>query len=113
MQQYYVDLNNASVPIPCAFVNSVESGKMLLTREADGKNADGSPAHNPDGSPVVAGASMVIEPNGSQVRWMAPTDLNFDSAWTRFTPMSGFAVFRSDSTDPPMKGVPVMFRMIV
>lgn len=78
---YYIDMSKSDpIPVflPCTFVPSAAAGKELLTREGDG-------------------ASMVIEPDGSQTRWMPPGDPNFDSPWTQGTPLSGFLMFRSNA----------------
>lgn len=91
MSMYFIDLKFPDVVVPCTFVASVIPGKTLLVRE--------------DGS------SMVVEPDGSQSRWVPAGDPNFDSPWTQGTPLSGFLVFRS-SGGPTLPGVPRAFRMI-
>ena len=103
MAAYYIDmLKNDPIPVfvPCTFVPSKVPGKTLITRESDN-------------------ASMVIEPDGSQVRWIAPGADNYDSPWTQADVLSGFAVFRSaaGSNAPPehpeqILGVPHPFRMV-
>ena len=49
---------------------------------------------------------MVVEPDGSQTRWIDAGADNFDSEWTRGDVMSGFLVYRSNG------GIPRAFRMI-
>lgn len=103
MPAYYLDLDQpltSHSPIPCTYVPSVNPGKTLLVRESDG-------------------ASMCVEPDGSQVRWIAAGASNFDSAWTQFDALSGFAVFRSaaGAVPPPptpaeILGVPRMYKMV-
>lgn len=86
---YYIALTDpTNTPVPCTFVPSIEQGKTLTINES--------------------GQSMVVEPDGSQSRWIDPSDPNFDSEWTRGTPLSGFIVYRSTPT-----GIPRAFRMIV
>jgi hypothetical protein len=43
------------------------------------------------------GQSLVIEPDGTQIRTMPPGDPNFDSAYTQGILSSGFLVYRSAS----------------
>ena len=91
---YYIDLDQpltSHSPIPCTFVASKTPAKTLLCRESDG-------------------ASMVVEPDGSQTRWMPPTDPNFDSAWTQGEPLGGFIIFRS--ANETTKGVPRQYKMV-
>lgn len=88
---YRIDLNFPTAVIPCSFVPSREPGKTLCLDER--------------------GRSMVVEPNGTQVRWIDPGQDNWDSEWTRGTVLSGFLVYRSASGDDP--GVPRAYRMIV
>ncbi len=91
---YSVDVQLPHVAlVPCAFVPSANApGKTLMCRESDG-------------------ASAVVEPNGTQVRWVLPSDPNFDSPWTQGLVMSGFLVYRSST--PTDSGVPRGYRMIV
>lgn len=76
--------------IPCQFVASVEAGKTLCLDE-DGR-------------------AMVVEPDGSQTRWMPAGDPNWDSPWTRGTELSGFLVYRS--ANEQTTGTPRAYRMI-
>ncbi len=89
---YSIDLTTPDVLLPCSFVAStVAPGKMLTVGE--------------DGS------SMVVEPDGSQTRWVSAGSPNWDSPWTQATPLGGFLVYRSaNGVDP---GVPRGYRMIV
>ena len=88
---YAIDLHSPDVLMPCSFVASVQAGKTLHVRED--------------------GFSMVVEPDGSQTRWMPPGDPNWDSPWTRGDVMAGFHVYRS--ANGPNPGVPRGYRMIV
>lgn len=100
--QYYIDINATAPPFtlnPCTFVPSAVAGKTLLCRESDG-------------------ASMVVEPDGSQVRWIEPGADNFDSLYTQGTVLSGHLVFRSAAgpnapTPPQVLGVPRAYRMFL
>lgn len=89
---YRIDLNvNPVVLVPCTFVPStVDPSKTLSVNE--------------DGS------SIVVEPDGSQVRTMPAGDPNFDSAYTQGTLLSGLLVYRSASGDN--LGVPRAYKVI-
>lgn len=90
---YYIDLKAPETPIACTYEASVAApGKTLLVNEQQ--------------------ESMVVEPDGTQVRWMPRTDPEgrFDSAYTQGTELSGFLMFRSASGDN--KGTPRAIRMI-
>ncbi len=90
---YYIDPNVMAPPFvyhPCTFVASRTAGKTLLCRED--------------------GYSMVVEPDGSQVRWEAPADPNFDSPWTQADALGDMLMFRSAAGTNP--GVPRGYRMI-
>lgn len=88
---YYIDLKVPDTLVPCTFTASTTApGHALIVRED--------------------GASMVVEPDGSQTRWMPAGDPNFDSPWTQGTVLSGFLVYRS--SNPQTKGTPRGYRMI-
>lgn len=74
---YRIDLNFPTVLVPCTFVPSAEIGKTLCVNED--------------------GQSLVIEPDGTQVRTMPPGDPNYDSPYTRGVLSDGFLVYRSAS----------------
>ncbi len=88
---YAIDLHAPDVLMPCSFVASVQAGKTLHIRED--------------------GASMVVEPDGSQTRWIPAGQENWDSPWTRGDVMSGFHIYRSAAGN--VQGVPRGYRMIV
>lgn len=89
---YRIDLKTPDVLAPCSFVASnAAPGKTLSVNE--------------DGS------SMVVEPDGSQVRSVPAGDNNWDSPWTQATIISGFLVYRSAAGTNP--GVPRGYRMVV
>ncbi len=83
---YRIDLNSPALLVPCTFVPSREIGKTLCVNE--------------DGS------SLVVEPNGTQVRTVTAGADNWDSEWTRGTLLSGFLVYRSSG------GVPRAYKAI-
>lgn len=75
-----------TVPVPCKFVPSKVAGKTLCLNEDD--------------------ASIVVEPNGSQVRTVPAGADNWDSEWTQAEILDGFLVYRSSG------GVPRMYKMV-
>jgi hypothetical protein len=92
---YYFDAEAPGVPVfqPCTFVPSQTiPGRLITVRESDG-------------------AAMVVEPNGTQVRWIPPGDPAFDSPWTLGTPMGDLLMYRSASS-PTDLGVPHGYRMV-
>ncbi len=92
MNGYRIDLSQPDVLVPCSFVASTHApGKTLCLNED--------------------GYSIVVEPDGAQVRSIPPDDPNFDSPWTQGTILSGFLVYRS-ATDQTA-GTPRGYRMVV
>lgn len=89
---YRIDLGTPSVTTPCTFAPSAAApGKTLCINE--------------DGS------SMVVEPDGSQVRNIPAGDPNWDSPWTQGTVYGDLIVFRSANTNT--LGVPRTYKMVV
>lgn len=89
---YRIDLKAPDVLVACSFVPSTAApGKTLCVNED--------------------GASIVVEPDGSQVRTVPAGDGNWDSPWTQATIISGFLVYRSAAGTNP--GVPRGYRMVV
>jgi hypothetical protein len=88
---YRIDLQVlAVVLVPCSFVPSMAPGKMLCVNE--------------DGS------SLVVEPDGSQVRTVPAGDPNFDTAYTQADVCGDLLVYRSASGSN--RGVPRAYRMV-
>lgn len=91
---YRIDLNAPGVPvlIPCTFVPSQAApGKTLCVNEQ--------------------GMSMVVEPDGSQVRWVPAGGDGYDSPYTQGTVLSGLLVYRSAT--PDSLGVPHGYKMVI
>jgi len=89
---YRIDLQHASVAlVACAFVPSVAPGKTICVNE--------------DGS------SLVVEPDGSQVRTVPAGGDNWDSPYTRAEIHGDLLVYRSANGADP--GVPRAYRMVV
>ena len=89
---YSIDLTTPDVLLPCAFVPSTAAPGKILTVDEQGR-------------------SMVVEPDGSQLRWVDAGAPNWDSPWTQGTPLGGFLVYRS--ANEHTAGVPRGYRMIV
>lgn len=89
---YRIDLQQATVVlVPCAFQPSSVAGKTLCL------NTDGS--------------SLVVEPDGSQVRTVPAGEPNWDSAYTQAVVHGDLLVFQSANGSDP--GVPRAYRMVV
>lgn len=88
---YAIDLAAPTVLIPGTFEPSVAApGKTLFVDEQN--------------------RSMVVEPDGSQTRWITRGDPNFDSPWTWGVVLSGYLIYRSATDQTP--GVPRAYRML-
>jgi hypothetical protein len=89
---YRIDLQLPTVAlVPCTFVPSSVAGKTLCV------NVDGS--------------SLVVEPNGAQVRTVAAGAENWDSLWTQAIVHGDLLVYQSpNGTDP---GIPRAYRMVL
>lgn len=88
---YRIDLTLPETVVPCTYEASIAApGKTLCVDEQ--------------------GRSMVVEPDGTQTRWIPRGDPAFDSPYTWGTELSGFLVYRS--ANGPDLGVPRAYRMI-
>lgn len=84
---YRIDLNTPTVLTPCSLVPSSNCpGKTLCINED--------------------GASIVVEPNGTQVRTVPAGEGNWDSPWTQADLLGDILVYRSSG------GVPRGYRIV-
>lgn len=88
---YAIDLLFPTVLIPGTFEPSIAApGRTLFVDEQD--------------------RSLVVEPNGSQTRWIPRGEAGFDSPYTWGTELAGFLIYRSANGADP--GMPRGYRMI-
>jgi len=78
---YIIDLNFPTILIPCSLVPSTAApGKTLCINEN--------------------GESIVVEPNGTQVRTIPSGQPNWDSPWTQADLLGDTLVYRSSGGKP-------------
>ncbi len=79
--KYVIDMHVPTVHLmPCTIVASVQPGMWLCVKE--------------DGS------SLVVEPDGTQVRTVPAGQTNWDSAWTQAALLGDKLVYRSSGGTP-------------
>lgn len=88
---YRIDLRDPMIVVPCTFVPSKASPDKMLCLNEDG-------------------STIVVEPDGSQIRTVPQGDPNWDSPWTQGTLMDGFLVYRS--ANEQTKGTPRAYKVL-
>ena len=82
MAKYLIDMHVPAVSlVPCSIVPSVSAPGMFLGIKEDG-------------------SSIVVEPDGSQVRTIPAGQSNWDSPWTQASLLGDKLVYRSSGGTP-------------